>query len=86
MMSSQMTSVIWSNAIVTMKKMIKNLMLVAVAAMAFVGCTTDMIGLEAFRKSTKITFDASFEEDTRVSMNDNDNDGIYKVAWRQVTR
>ena len=72
---------IWSNAIVTMKKMIKNLMLVAVAAMAFVGCTTDMIGLEAFRKSTKITFDASFEEDTRVSMNDNDNDGIYKVAW-----
>lgn len=76
-----MTSVIWSNAIVTMKKMIKNLMLVAVAAMAFVGCTTDMIGLEAFRKSTKITFDASFEEDTRVSMNDNDNDGIYKVAW-----
>ncbi len=64
-----------------MKKMIKNLMLVAVAAMAFVGCTTDMIGLEAFRKSTKITFDASFEEDTRVSMNDNDNDGIYKVAW-----
>lgn len=80
-MSVQKTSVIWSNAIVTMKKMIKNLMLVAVAAMAFVGCTTDMIGLEAFRKSTKITFDASFEEDTRVSMNDNDNDGIYKVAW-----
>lgn len=80
-MSVQKTSVLWSNAIVTMKKMIKNLMLVAVAAMAFVGCTTDMIGLEAFRKSTKITFDASFEEDTRVSMNDNDNDGIYKVAW-----
>lgn len=64
-----------------MKKMFKNLMLVAVAAMAFVGCNNDLISVDTLKKPTVITFYASMEDDTRTSMTDENSDGKYEVNW-----
>ena len=64
-----------------MKKMFKNLMLVAVAAMAFVGCNNDLISVDTLKKPTVITFNASMEDDTRTSMTDENSDGKYEVNW-----
>ena len=64
-----------------MKKMFKNLMLVAVAAMAFVGCNNDLISVDTLKKPTVITFNASMDDDTRTSMTDENSDGKYEVNW-----
>ena len=56
-------------------------MLVAVAAMAFVGCNNDLISVDTLKKPTVITFNASMEDDTRTSMTDENSDGKYEVNW-----
>ena len=64
-----------------MKNLFKNLMLVAVAAMAFVACNSDLVSVDVLKKPTVITFNASMEDDTRTSMTDENGDGKYEVNW-----
>ena len=64
-----------------MKNLFKNLMLVAVAAMAFVACNSDLVSVDVLKKPTVITFNASMEDDTRTSMTDENSDGKYEVNW-----
>lgn len=73
--------VIMSKTIATMKKMIKNLMLVAVAAMAFVGCQQD-IEVNSTTKKTTIDFIASFDTETRSQfVEDTDGDNVFQSVW-----
>lgn len=70
-----------SKTIATMKKMIKNLMLVAVAAMAFVGCQQD-IEVNSITKKTTIDFIASFDTETRSQfVEDTDGDNVFQSVW-----
>ena len=64
-----------------MRKFVKSLMLVAVAAMAFTACNADLVSVDLLKKSTTITFTASMNDDTRASINDEDGDKIFKVTW-----
>lgn len=64
-----------------MRKFVKSLMLVAVAAMAFTACNADLVSVDLLKKSTTITFTASMNDDTRASINDEDGDNIFKVTW-----
>ena len=61
--------------------MFKSLMLVAVAAMAFTACTETNEEVNAVSKGTTITFNASFADETRVSLTDGDQDGVYQAAF-----
>ena len=63
-----------------MKKMIKNLMLVAVAAMAFVGCQNDNDEMNVTVKKTVFEFTANIEETTRSYFGEKE-DGIYPTLW-----
>ncbi len=67
-----------------MKNLFKSLMLVAVAAMAFVGCTEDTNEEKKAQSNvqakTVITIDANFYEDTRAALGAYDN-GTYPVLW-----
>ena len=64
-----------------MKNLFKNLMLVAVAAMAFTACTENNEEVNAVNEKVTLTFVAGFGEDTRVSLDNTDNDKVYKAAW-----
>ena len=63
-----------------MKKMIKNLMLVAVAAMAFVGCQNDNDEMNATARKVVLEFVAGFDEDTRATFGDKDGNA-YPTYW-----
>ena len=63
-----------------MKNLFKNLMLVAVAAMAFTACQNDVDDVNAVSKGLTLTFSGTLEEDTRVAFGDYDGDA-YKVVW-----
>ena len=64
-----------------MKNLFKNLMLVAVAAMAFTACTEEQNEVNAVKEKVTITFTAGFGEDTRVSLDNSENDKVYEAAW-----
>ena len=73
-----------------MKKMIKNLMLVAVAAMAFVACSEVSVEVDNLTKKTIITGVATIDtDDTRsgfvgsetVENEDGTTSTVYKSAW-----
>ena len=66
-----------------MKNLFKNLMLVAVAAMAFTACTENNEEVNAVNEKVTLTFVAGFGEDTRVSLDNTDNDKVYKAAWEE---
>ena len=66
--------------IATMKNLFKNLMLVAVAAMAFTACTEEQNEVNAVKEKTTIEFVASFEDDTRSYFGEK-VDGVYPSAW-----
>ena len=63
-----------------MKKMIKNLMLVAVAAMAFVGCQNDNDEMNVTVKKTVFEFTANIEETTRSYFGEKEGD-TYPTLW-----
>ena len=63
-----------------MKKMIKNLMLVAVAAMAFVACSQEGDEINVSAKKTIIEFTAEINEETRSSFGEK-VDGAYPSFW-----
>ena len=64
-----------------MKNIFKSLMLVAVAAMAFTACQKDNNELDTIKGGTTITFNASFAEDTRVALTDEDSDNTYQATF-----
>lgn len=69
-------------SIATMKKMIKNLMLVAVAAIAFVACSQEGNEVNISTKKTAFEFTASFDAETRSSFDGlNENGDAYKSVW-----
>lgn len=63
-----------------MKKMIKNLMLVAVAAMTFVACSQEGDEINVSVKKTIIEFTAEINEETRSSFGEK-VDGAYPSFW-----
>ena len=67
--------------IATMKNLFKSLMLVAVAAMAFTACTETNEEVNAVSKGTTINFNVSFADETRVSLTDDNEDGVYQAAF-----
>ena len=75
--------------IATMKNLFKNLMLVAVAAMAFTACTEENNEVNAVAKKTVITGVASMGDDTRsgfvgsetIDNGDGTTTTVYKSAW-----
>ncbi len=65
-----------------MKNLFKNLMLVAVAAMAFTSCSQDVNELNKLEKKTTFEFVASFDGDTRSGfMEKEDGATAYKSEW-----
>ena len=74
-----------SKTIATMKNLFKNLMLVAVAAMAFTACSEDNNEVNKAEKKVVYEFVASFEDDTRSGFTGSEvaEDGttIYHSAW-----
>ena len=64
-----------------MKNLFKSLMLVAVAAMAFTACTETNEEVNAVSKGTTINFNVSFADETRVSLTDDNEDGVYQAAF-----
>ena len=69
-----------------MKNLFKNLMLVAVAAMAFTACEKDIVngGEEQNAEARSFKFYATFADDTRsgfVGSETNDGKTFYKSAW-----
>ncbi len=81
--------VISKKTIATMKNLFKNLMLVAVAAMAFTACTKTNDEVNAVSKKTIITGVASLGDDTRsgfvgsetIENEDGTTTTVYKSAW-----
>ena len=64
-----------------MKNLFKNLMLVAVAAMAFTACTENNDEVNATKRDAILKFSTSFAE-TRVTIgNEKNEDGEYPVTW-----
>ena len=63
-----------------MKKMIKNLMLVAVAAMAFVACSQEGNEVNILPKQTIFEFTANMQDDTRSQFT-GEQDGAYLSKW-----
>lgn len=66
--------------IATMKKLFKNLMLVAVAAMAFVACSQEGNEVNILTKETTFEFTAGFNEDTRSGFGEKEGDA-YPSVW-----
>ena len=67
-----------------MKNLFKNLMLVAVAAMAFTACEKDIVtgGEEQNAEgATRITFKADFADDTRSYFGEKTDEGAYPSFW-----
>lgn len=65
-----------------MKKIIKNLMLVAVAAMAFVACSQEGNEVNILAKKTTYEFVASFDAETRSQfVEDTDGDKVFQSVW-----
>ena len=64
-----------------MKNLFKNLMLVAVAAMAFTACTETNDEVNAVVEKTVLTFTANFDEDTRAAFGDKNESGYYPASW-----
>ena len=64
-----------------MKNLFKNLMLVAVAAMAFTACTEEQNEVNATKNGTVLTFTANFADDTRVVFEDENADGTYTASF-----
>lgn len=64
-----------------MKKMIKNLMLVAVAAMAFVACSQEGNEVTILTKKTTIDFIASFDAETRSHFVESTDGATFKSLW-----
>lgn len=63
-----------------MKNLFKNLMLVAVAAMAFVACSQDVNDINILPKQTTLNFTARFVDDTRAYFGEKGEEG-YPVYW-----
>ena len=63
-----------------MKNLFKNLMLVAVAAMAFTACTKENNEVNAVAKRTVINFTANFDDDTRSHFGEYDG-AKYPSFW-----
>lgn len=63
-----------------MKNLFKNLMLVAVAAMAFVACSEDVNDINILPKQTALNFTARFVDDTRAYFGEKGEEG-YPVYW-----
>ncbi len=70
-----------SKPIATMKNLFKNLMLVAVVAMAFTACTEEQNEVNATKKGSTLTFTADFTNETRTALTDDNDDGVYNAAW-----
>ena len=74
-----------SKTIATMKNLFKNLMLVAVAAMAFTACSEDNNEVNNVEKKTTLEFVASFDGDTRsgfTGSSENENGKVvYHSEW-----
>ena len=72
-------------SIAAMKNLFKNLMLVAVAAMAFTSCSQDVNELNKLEKKTTFEFVASFDGDTRSgftgSSEDENGTVMYHSEW-----
>ena len=64
-----------------MKNLFKNLMLVAVAAMAFTSCSQDVNELNKLEKKTTFEFVASFDGDTRSGFTGSSEDENGKVVY-----
>ncbi len=65
-----------------MKNLFKNLMLVAVAAMAFTACTETNDEVNAVVEKTVLKFVAGFDEETRSGFDGKNDAGTgYKSAW-----
>lgn len=65
-----------------MKRLFKNLMLVAVAAMAFVACSQDNDSINILAKKTVLHFNAGFADDTRSSFVEKEDGATsYKSVW-----
>ena len=64
-----------------MKNLFKNLMLVAVAAMAFTACQNDNSEVDTLPKTRVVTFFTNIGDDTRSGFTGKDGDGIYQSAW-----
>ena len=72
----------FKKTIATMKNLFKNLMLVAVAAMAFTACTETNEEVNAVVEKTVLKFVAGFEDDTRSGFDGKNDAGTgYKSAW-----
>lgn len=63
-----------------MKNLFKNLMLVAVAAMAFVACSQEGNEVNILAKETTFEFTAGFNEDTRSGFGEKEGDA-YPSVW-----
>ena len=61
-------------------------MLVAVAAMAFTACQKDVDELNKVSEGTTVTFSANFGADTRATLTDEDNDGVFKACTGKSQR
>ena len=71
-----------SKPIATMKNLFKNLMLVAVAAMAFTACTETNDEVNAVSKTTRYEFTANIAEDTRSGFAEKEEGATaYKSEW-----
>ena len=67
-----------------MKNLFKNLMLVAVAAMAFTACEKDIVNggeEQNAQGATSITFKADFADDTRSYFGEKTDEGAYPSFW-----
>ena len=73
-----------SKPIATMKNLFKNLMLVAVAAMAFTACTETGEEVNAVSKTTRYEFTANIADDTRSGFAEKEEGATaYKSEWHE---
>ena len=73
-----------SKPIATMKNLFKNLMLVAVAAMAFTACTETNDEVNAVVNKTRYEFTANIAEDTRSGFAEKEEGATaYKSEWHE---
>ena len=73
-----------SKPIATMKNLFKNLMLVAVAAMAFTACTENGEEVNAVSNVTRYEFTANIAEDTRSGFAEKEEGATaYKSEWHE---
>ena len=71
-----------SKTIATMKNLFKNLMLVAVAAMAFTACSEDNNEVNNVERVTRYEFTAEIADDTRSGFAEKEDGATaYKSEW-----